>query len=51
MLWNCLKLVPNVTVPLNVSGPFHTALLESASQKWQQNLKVSFKDFTLPLVE
>ncbi len=38
-------------IPLNVSGPFHTALLESASQNWQQNLKkVSFKDFVLPLV-
>jgi len=34
-----------------VSGPFHTALLESASQKLAAELeKVSFTDFKLPLV-
>ena len=34
-------------IPLKVSGPFHTALLELASQKLAQ---VSFSDFTCPLV-
>ena len=34
-----------------MSGPFHTALLESASQKLAAELeKVSFNDFDLPLV-
>ena len=38
-------------LPLNVSGPFHTALLEPASQKLAQALaEVSFKDFKCPLV-
>lgn len=38
-------------IPLKVSGPFHTALLDSASQGLARELeKVSFKPFTLPLV-
>ena len=38
-------------IPLNVSGPFHTALLESASQNWQQNLrKCHSRTLRLPLV-
>ena len=38
-------------IPLNVSGPFHTALLESASQKLAQVLEdVGFNDFACPLV-
>ena len=40
-----------VAVDLKVSGPFHTALLESASQKLAETLaQVSFSDFTCPLV-
>ena len=38
-------------IPLKVSGPFHTALLEPASQKLAETLaQVSFSDFTCPLV-
>lgn len=38
-------------IPLNVSGPFHTALLEPASKNLSLELaKVKFKDFSLPLV-
>ena len=38
-------------IPLKVSGPFHTALLESASQKLAETLaQVNFSDFTCPLV-
>lgn len=38
-------------IPLKVSGPFHTALLESTSQKLAETLaQVSFSDFTCPLV-
>ena len=38
-------------IPLNVSGPFHTALLETASQKLAQVLEdVEFNDFACPLV-
>ncbi|MGT2800427.1 ACP S-malonyltransferase [Streptococcus marmotae] len=38
-------------IPLNVSGPFHTALLEPASKQLATALAtVSFHDFTLPLV-
>lgn len=38
-------------IPLNVSGPFHTALLEPASQALAQVLEeVTFSDFQRPLV-
>ena len=38
-------------LPLNVSGPFHTALLEPASQKLAEVLtEVQFNDFNYPLV-
>lgn len=38
-------------IPLNVSGPFHTALLEKASQKLSEELKkITFNDFDCPLI-
>ncbi len=38
-------------ISLKVSGPFHTALLKSASQKLAQALEnIKFSDFMLPLV-
>lgn len=38
-------------IPLNVSGPFHTALLEPASKQLALELeKVEFRDFQAPLV-
>ena len=38
-------------ISLKVSGPFHTDLLKSASQKLAQALEnIKFSDFTLPLV-
>ncbi|MGT2930582.1 ACP S-malonyltransferase [Streptococcus dentasini] len=38
-------------IPLKVSGPFHTALLEPASQQLAQELKkVDFSEFQIPLV-
>ena len=38
-------------IPLKVSGPFRTALLEPASQKLAETLaQVNFSDFTCPLV-
>ncbi|MBF0788138.1 MULTISPECIES: ACP S-malonyltransferase [unclassified Streptococcus] len=38
-------------IPLNVSGPFHTALLQPASERLGEALaSVSFRDFDIPLV-
>lgn len=38
-------------IPLNVSGPFHTALLEPASRRLAEDLAaISFGDFEIPLV-
>ena len=38
-------------IPLDVSGPFHTALLELLVKSGGWTRKVSFNDFDLPLVE
>lgn len=38
-------------IPLNVSGPFHTALLQPASERLEKALaRISFQDFAIPLV-
>ncbi|MBJ8326109.1 ACP S-malonyltransferase [Streptococcus pacificus] len=38
-------------IPLNVSGPFHTALLDNASQQLANTLEhVSFSEFKMPLI-
>lgn len=38
-------------IPLNVSGPFHTALLASASERLAEELKtITFKEMTIPVI-
>ncbi|MCU9534232.1 ACP S-malonyltransferase [Streptococcus sp. CSL10205-OR2] len=38
-------------IPLNVSGPFHTSLLEKASQQLAETLEnISFSEFKMPLI-
>lgn len=46
-----LELKAKRVVPLNVSGPFHTSLLEPASKKLAEKLStVSFGDMQIPVV-
>ncbi|MBM9834259.1 ACP S-malonyltransferase, partial [Enterococcus faecalis] len=38
-------------IPLNVSGPFHTALLEPASQQLAQELaQITFDELQIPVI-